>query len=321
MLIRQESQPLPFKDPNDGRELALALGLPQPWVGKATPLLRKKALRILAMLIIQFTRHHDSQLAATIAYYGFLSIFPLLLLLTIIASHFILEATVQLSIDHFVTHYLPVAQDLINSNVQLLFSQRHPISILAVIGLLWSASGVFSNLIFAINQAWNEKELPVYWLQRLLSILIVVIIILLFFAGMIFSMILHFLADIYLPSIPFIGEQLSELLHWGSSLAPPLLDIFTFWALYKVVPVTNVPSRAALMGAIFTAIAIELSKWGFLWYLGNIAHYGIIYGSMSTIVVFLFWSYLLALIILSGAELSAICGRIANRAEREHCLG
>ncbi len=299
-------------NPADGQALALAMGLPESWAKKAAPFLRKGALRVVALVIVRFTRHHDSQMAAAIAFYGFLSIFPLLLLLAALASHFLATEQVQTAVMQLTSRYLPAAADVVLDNIKLLSAQRQSMGLFAAIGLLWAASGVFSTLIIAIRRAWSEENMPVFWLQRLSSILIVIIIILLFFAIMTFGTVLHVLTDVYLPYVPLIGAQLGRILRWGSGLVPPLLNLFLFWVLYKSVPAEHVLDRSALAGASIAALGIESLRWGFIWYLGNLARYGLVYGSVSAIVVLLIWSYLVAFIILVGAELVAVCSALAG---------
>jgi len=296
-----------YADPSDGHALARAVGLPEPWAQKAAPFLRKRALRVLMLVVIRFTRHRDSQMAAAIAFYGFLSIFPLLLLLAVLASHFLATEQVQMAVMQLTNRYLPAAADVVLDNIKLLSAQRQSMSLFAVVGLLWAASGVFSTLIIAIRRAWNEADMPVFWLQRLFSMVIVIVVILLFFAVMTFGTVFHVLTDVYLPYVPLIGAQLGRILRWSSGLVPPLLNLFLFWALYKSVPSERVLGRSALAGALMAALGIELLRWGFIWYIGHMARYGLVYGSVSAIVVILIWSYLVALVILVGAELAAVC--------------
>jgi membrane protein len=68
------------------------------------------------------------------------------------------------------------------------------------------------------------------------------------------------------------------------------------------LPNTKVALKNAGKGALLTAILWEAAKHLFTWYMGNIAHYKSLYGSLTTIVVFLLWIYYSASILLYGAE-------------------
>jgi membrane protein len=57
--------------------------------------------------------------------------------------------------------------------------------------------------------------------------------------------------------------------------------------------------------AVFGAAGWELAKVGFNWYLTNFANYQLVYGSIATVIVLLFWTFLLASIFLFSAELCA----------------
>ncbi len=79
----------------------------------------------------------------------------------------------------------------------------------------------------------------------------------------------------------------------------------TFGLLYRFVPATTVRLRDVWFGAVVAALGFELVKNGFAFYLRHIANYDIIYGSLGTIVAFLFLVYLSSLVFLFGAELAA----------------
>jgi membrane protein len=71
--------------------------------------------------------------------------------------------------------------------------------------------------------------------------------------------------------------------------------------LYRIVPARKLGTRAALAGAAFTAIGI----WGaakLLSVLFDFTRYNVIYGSLAGVMTFLFFVYVVALILLLGAE-------------------
>ena len=76
----------------------------------------------------------------------------------------------------------------------------------------------------------------------------------------------------------------------------------TVLLLYRFVPARRLRRRGALAGAILTAVGI----WGTTRVLGVIfndfSHYNVIYGSLATVMTFLFLVYVIAWILLLGAE-------------------
>jgi len=75
--------------------------------------------------------------------------------------------------------------------------------------------------------------------------------------------------------------------------------------LYKVVPARKVRWRPALAGGITAAIALEIAKFGFALYLGQVHTYQLIYGALASLPVFLLWIHLCWVIVIAGAAISA----------------
>jgi membrane protein len=75
--------------------------------------------------------------------------------------------------------------------------------------------------------------------------------------------------------------------------------------IYKFVPNTRVQWRFAFMSGFWTAVVWDITRLGYDSYLKHFASYNRIYGSLAAIPIFIFWIYLMWLIILAGAALTA----------------
>jgi len=75
--------------------------------------------------------------------------------------------------------------------------------------------------------------------------------------------------------------------------------------LYRIVPNRFVPIRHAVLGAMITAILLELTKLGFGYYIGQVANYQLVYGAFASIPIFLLWVYCLWMVVLAGAVFTA----------------
>ena len=83
------------------------------------------------------------------------------------------------------------------------------------------------------------------------------------------------------------------------------LTTFLLWLLYRFVPHRHVPNRHAFIGALIAALALEISRRIFGFYIGNISNYQLIYGAFAVLPIFLIWLFCLWYIILAGAVLTA----------------
>jgi membrane protein len=93
-----------------------------------------------------------------------------------------------------------------------------------------------------------------------------------------------------------------QLLLGGGSYA---LSVIGFALLYWVVPNCPVPGRHALIAGAFTATVFELMKHLFGWYVKQFGAYKLVYGAFASVPIFLLWLYLVWVVVLTGAVLSA----------------
>ncbi|MCH7798586.1 MAG: YihY/virulence factor BrkB family protein [Planctomycetes bacterium] len=99
--------------------------------------------------------------------------------------------------------------------------------------------------------------------------------------------------------------------------APVIWNYLALWlvtfAIYKLIPNTNVTYRPALFGALLAAVLLELGKRTLGAYFVNAVSFGQLYGSLGLIPVFMFWVYVMWLIVLFGLEVSATLQMLGGR--------
>lgn len=269
------------------------------------------AMRAVLLLVwdtIQnYGSHRGSEAAAALAYYGLFSIFPLLLFVIGIISYLVRSSDAQLVLASIVAGAIPGSEQFVLDTVSQVQKVRGPLSVVAVAGLVWSGSGLFSALAVAIGRAWSEDRSRPAWKQRLVGValtLLVGLLIVLATAGSGTVQVLARYGDMILPLelAQFIGRF--DLV--GFSLAT-LLNVLAFFVLYTWLPALTVPWRAALIGAAVAGVVWETAKGVFAWYLATYAvrNFTQVYGPLAAVLALLLWTYVSAVILLLGAELGA----------------
>ncbi len=113
---------------------------------------------ILETAIRTFTEKQAAQASAGLAYYTFFSIFPLILVFVAGGSYFLDSHQVFNTVTQFIQQALPISRQVINENLEEILEERGTAGIISLLILLWSASGMFTNLAYNINLAWPGQR-------------------------------------------------------------------------------------------------------------------------------------------------------------------
>ena len=237
--------------------------------------------------------------AAAIAYFALLSIFPITLLSISVASLSLGPSMDQQIIIQRLEFIAPALRQLLGQNIDEIIQARGPVTAIALIGLIWSASTIFYTSTHILNKIWGLKQRRAVWKRRGLAILFVLIFVgpTLFLASFASSTLAHLRT--------LLPDQIISL-GGGISLAVAvLLDVALFMTLYTILPHGTSTWREILPGAIGAGFLWELAKKAFLFFVSTyLTVSNMVYGSVAAIIVFLVWAYLSALIFLFGAYLN-----------------
>jgi YihY family inner membrane protein len=255
---------------------------------------------VLQFAFVQFGKSRAAEAAASMAYYAFFCLFPLLLFIVAAGSYVLEKAWVYKEIISFVQEFAPLFEPLITDTIGKVIDLRGPVGIIGLIGLLWSSSAFFAVLVRNIDRAWPGVKPRNFIQQRVFAIeMIASVTALLFLAWVLNAMVNLFPKVVGLP--PPVGGYaiLPRLAVWGATL------LFSF-ILYTWVPPTKVNWVAAAIGAAIATLFLQLTSLGIGWFLGRgLLRYELIYGSLGTVALLMLWTYLAGWIILFGAHLSA----------------
>jgi membrane protein len=245
-------------------------------------------------------------LAAGVAFYAFLAMVPTLIALVMIYGLVTDdEAAVQEQVQSFGSALPSEVETLLTEQMNSLVATSDRALgiglIVAVILALWSASGGISNLITALNVAYDEEDERGFVKSRLLALGLTI--------GAIIFMVL---AVALVAALPVVLDTLDvpgwvkALVQAGRWLGLIVAVLVALAILYRLGPDRDAPKfRWVTVGAIVATVLWVIGSVGFSFYVDNFGSYGKTYGTLAGVVVLLLWLWLSSYAALLGAEVNA----------------
>jgi len=242
-------------------------------------------------------------LAAGVAFYAFLSLFPALVALVLIYGLVADPAQIAHQANQ-VTGAMPgQVRQLITNQLTMVSAHNKGAGfgmVVSILIALWSASSGTSNLITAISTAYDEEENRSFIKKRALAlgltVLAIIFMILVLFLVAALPVVLQIFNNV-------IVRVLLQVLRWILLVG---LITTALAVLYRVAPNRDAPKiKWVSVGAIIATLLWVIASVGFSIYVASFGNYAKTYGAVAGIVVLLFWLWLTSYAILLGAEINA----------------
>ncbi|TGQ50978.1 YihY/virulence factor BrkB family protein [Mesorhizobium sp. M1C.F.Ca.ET.193.01.1.1] len=243
---------------------------------------------------------------AAMAFYATTSLAPILLIVVAIAGIVIGNDAAQLALSAEFSGVMgPQSADLLKAAIETA-SHRGSSTLATVIGLialLVTASGVFGEMQQSLNQIWKVKPDSVS-LSRLVRARAASLGLV---AALGFMLLVSLAAS---TAISALGEYINERLPFGELIVSAVNTIVSFAliallfaAIYKVLPDRRLKWRDVAVGSVVTALLFTIGKSLIGWYIGTSA-IATSYGAAGALMVVLVWVYYSAQIFFFGAEIT-----------------
>ena len=283
-----------------------AIGSAGEFLGDMVTLLRYRAAR---RVVQQIYRDDILGLAAQLAFYLTLGLFPFLLVIFSLMGTFSSDQFAEDLLAYFV-QVLPVqVYDLIDAYVADVLRGRNPAAGLlsfSIIGTLWVISNAFTAITYALDKAYDVEETRPFWKVRGLALLMALAL-----SGIVF------IALVLLIAGPNIGESIAAYFGFGGlfsvvwSVAQWLVAlailVVTFAMLYYFAPDVEQPFRWITPGGFLAVVLWVVASLIFRFYVNSdFVSYNQTYGSIGAAVILLLYLYLVSFALLVGAELNAV---------------
>lgn len=238
----------------------------------------------------------DMREAAALSYYALFSLFPLSLLVIVIIGQIVGPVATKNQVEDFLSFFLPgdTATEL-NRTLNRFVDEGGTISAFAVIGLMWSALGLFSNLESALSRMFRDTQSRSFVQKRIVGVLMIIALGVLLIANIVTSLLFSVLNLLFL-------NQGNIWLSIGGFFIPFGFSMGIFAMLYRWIPRNKVGWDAIWPAALVGGVAWELAKRLFGWYLERLDNLTLVYGSLTTVIIFMLWTFYTSCIILLCAE-------------------
>jgi len=268
--------------------------------------------KMLKETVLAFVDDEALSRGAAIAFYTVTSIAPVLLIVIAIAGLAFGRDAAQNAITAQLSGLMgQQTAEVLQTAVASAASKSFGIvaTIVGIITLLVTASGVFGEMQTALNAIWKAKPKGTT-VSRLIraraaSLGLVAALGFLLMVSLVVSTALTAFGN-YLDSLLPFGKVILTVLNVVVSL---MLISFLFAAIYKVLPDRSLNWGDVVMGAIVTAVLFTVGKSLISWYIGSSA-VASSFGAAGALIVLLLWVYYSAQIFLLGAEFTKV---YANR--------
>jgi membrane protein len=173
--------------------------------------------------------------------------------------------------------------------------------VISVLAAVWSASTGTSNLMAAVNLAYDQQESRGFLKLRATALALTL-------GAIVFVLLSLFLVAVVPPllqalQLGVVGTVLAQVLRWALLVGVVVVSLAI---VYRLAPDRNAPKFAwTSPGALTATFLWVLGSIGFSLYVNNFGSYNKTYGALAGVIVFLLWLYLTSYIILLGAEINA----------------
>jgi len=313
-------EPEPVKAELRGVARRPARGSLKNFFGDLRDLVRFQTLKATVQ---EFIRDDALGLAAQLAFYLILAIFPFILFLVALIDTFSSPEFIT-KVFTYLRQVLPAQVfDLIRNYTESTLRNRDSapgLLSVGILGTIWATSNAFAALINALNRAYDVQETRPFWKVRGIAILMTFGLSALVAAG-----------ALLLVAGPSLGETVAEVFTLGDEFlyawnivrwpAALLFMIATVALLYYFAPDAGLPFRWITPGGFIGVLLWVLASLAFnLYASSDFNTYNVTYGSIGTVIILLLYLYISSLTILFGATLNATLVRIKEEVSGEQIL-
>ena len=268
--------------------------------------------RILRGFGRQMSRANVNAYAASTAFFLFLSLIPMLMLICSILPYTPIKKS---DIITAVTLLPQTLSPLLTSLIQSIYDSTFGVMSIAAIVTVWSAGKGVLALMRGLNAMNGVVEDRNYVLQRIIAsfyLIIFLITIIFLLIVMVFG---NLFADTIVRHVPQMEDLFALLLHFRGPFSWCMMTLI-FAVMYTYIPNCKLKFSHQIPGAVFSATTWNIFSWGFSMYIQQFNGFDM-YGSLTTIVIVMLWLYFCFYLFLIGAHINRFLTPFRRILEKE----
>jgi YihY family inner membrane protein len=261
---------------------------------------RNQPISFVVAVVKKFGDDRAGMLAALLAYYGFLALFPLMLLLVTVLG-FALHDNVSLQqhvLDSALSDF-PVLGDQIRDNIHTIPASPFAV-VVGAVGLLWGSLGITQAAQFAMAQVWSvaERDRPKF-VTRLVQGL-----------SFIGALGVGVALTTLLTEVGGFGGSHEPLVRVLLIVAGVGLNVALYVAAFRILTPRSIDAGALVPGAILAGVGWTLLQFGGAYLVQHqLRHTSQVYGVFAVVLGLISWLFLISQLTLYAAELNVVRAR------------
>ncbi|MCM1039872.1 MAG: YihY/virulence factor BrkB family protein [Ruminococcus sp.] len=270
-------------------------------------------IKMIARLIMilndfsrQIARKNISAFAASAAFFLFLSMVPLIMALCAILPY------TSLTADNLIMAFMKFVPETMGGFVESVVYDVYErtagtITVFAIV-TIWSAAKAVLALVQGLNEVNDIEEKRNYLVLRIIASFYTVIILIAILLSVFIMVFGNVIVNLALRDFPQLQVIVHFIMKFRFLFSWFVLTIF-FAMIYTFIPSIKLRFRTQLPGAAFAAVVWSIASYIFSIYIEYFNGFGT-YGSLTTIVILMFWFYMMMYILLIGACINRYFGPV-----------
>lgn len=252
----------------------------------------------------QTNRKNISAFASSTAFFLFLSLIPMLVLLCAIIPY---TSITEAALMRFITEMTPdMVDSLVVSIIGDVYDQSAGVISIAAIATLWSAAKGMLALIRGLNEINDVDENRSYVVLRGIASFYTILMLLVVLLSLVVMVFGNALVAGVIRSIPQSKKVFDFLMHFRLLFSFSIM-ILGFTMIYAYIPNKKLRFTWQIPGAVFSAVVWNVFSWAFSIYVTRVNDFNT-YGNLATIVIIMLWMYMCMYIIMIGAFINRYFG-------------